>query len=134
MRNTVKVTIQDRGKDLDFEIKEMSASQQESWLIRAGLLLTGKGIQGINDLGNIENMLSLLGGVDYQKAKPLLDELLSCCSLVTTMAGNKKSSVTQLQPSTVDGVIEDVQTLFKLKIEAFKVNFSPLLQGSQSNS
>lgn len=127
MRKEVEVKVNDRGKELTFKIKEMSASQQESWVIRAGLLL-GKG--DLSDVLATETtqMLKVLSGIDYDKAKPLLDELLGCCYLV------HNKTVTQLNPSTVDGVIEDVSTLFKLKIEAFKVNFNFFLAVNPSGS
>ena len=43
MRKEKVITINDRGNELTFKIKEMPALQLESWLIRAGLLLVGSG-------------------------------------------------------------------------------------------
>lgn len=62
------------------------------------------------------DLLAALGRVDYEKARPLLDELLSCC----TLAG----SVSPLTPDTADGVLEDVRSLFTLRKEALALNFA----------
>ena len=61
--------------------------------------------------------LKALANVEYEKAQPLLDELLACCA--RTDAGVEQ----RCTPDTVDGYIEDVRTLFKLRVEAAKLNF-----------
>lgn len=138
MRREKTVIVTDRGRELQFTIREMPATRLESWIVRAGLLLAGAGVasgllekmpeEGL-DAGSVlqtasrvfgkgrgADLLAALGRVDYEKAKPLLDELLACC----TPAGG----VSPLTPATADGVIEDVRTLFTLRKEALALNFA----------
>lgn len=125
MRKETTVTIEDRGRPLTFKIREMPATQLERWIIRAMLLLAGsEGLEGLSG-ASVENAgkflsehgLRALAAVDYDKAEPLLDELLACCA--RTDAGVEQ----RCTPDTVDGYIEDVRTLFKLRVEAAKLNF-----------
>ena len=60
------------------------------------------------------DLLRALGAVDYEKARPLLNELLECCT--------PADAVTPLTPETADGIIEDVRTLFTLRKEALALN------------
>ena len=87
MRKETVVTIEDRGNPLTFTIREMPATQLERWIIRAMLLLAGsEGLEGLS--GGVENAgkylsehgLKALANVEYEKAQPLLDELLACCA------------------------------------------------------
>ena len=61
-RKTIEIQLEDRGKTLDFVIKEMPATQLERWIIRAILLIAGAGLGG------------LPGGADLQKAGAYLSE------------------------------------------------------------
>lgn len=130
MRKEKTITIDDRGNQLTFKIREMSATRLESWIIRAGLLLAGSGLlpegekvrdtsDALNAAGRVmaERGLTALGAIDYEKARPLLDELLGCCYHVG--AGFEH----QLTPEVADGIIEDVKTLFTLRQEAMGINF-----------
>lgn len=122
-RRTIGITIEDRGNPLHFTIEEMSATKLESWIIRAILAVSGAGIEvpSGTDLAKASEFLvsrgiSALATIDYEKAKPLLDELLGCCY-------RKLDKVKErCTPDSVDGYIEDVTTLFKLKMEAAKLN------------
>lgn len=123
-RKSITVTLEDRGNPLTFVITQMSASKLESWIIRAMLLLVGTGaeVPGGADLQQAAAYiktkgLAALGGLDYAKVQPLLDELLTCCQ--RRLDGGNLQEMTA---ATVDGVIEDVTTLFKLRMEALKVN------------
>ena len=124
MRKEIVITLQDGENSLNFRIKQMSASQLESWIIRA-LLALGKGGMQVPDGADIKaagaylarNGLSALGGLSYDEVKPLLDEMLGCCWHITGA-----NSATQLSPETVDGIIGDVKNLLKLRIEAAKLN------------
>jgi len=57
----------------------------------------------------------------------VLDDLLACCSYVPT-SGVK----TPCTPELVDGFIEDFRVLWKLRVEAFKLNFDFFLAAGQS--
>ena len=142
MRKEKTVVIEDRGKSLTFKIREMSALQLESWMARAGILLAGTGIldEANADVRNVGEIaegvgktlatsgLSALGRLDYDKVRPLLDELLGCCSRVD--AGVEQP----LTPDVLEGFIEDVRTLFTLRKEALALNFSFFGQGGPSAS
>ena len=142
MRKEKNIVIADRGKSLTFKIREMSALQMEGWIARAGILLAGTGILDetrvdVRNAGEIaagvaravgESGISALGRLDYDKARPLLDELLSCCSRVD--AGVEQP----LTPDVLEGFIEDVRTLFTLRKEALALNFGFFAQGGPSAS
>ena len=141
MRKEKTIVIDDRGKSLTFKIREMSALQMEGWIARAGILLAGTGILDetrvdVRNAGEIaagvaravgESGISALGRLDYDKARPLLDEL-SCCSRVD--AGVEQP----LTPDVLEGFIEDVRTLFTLRKEALALNFGFFAQGGPSAS
>lgn len=142
MRKEKTIVIDDRGRSLTFKIREMSALQMEGWIARAGILLAGTGILDetrvdVRNAGEIaagvaravgESGISALGRLDYDKARPLLDELLSCCSRVD--AGVEQP----LTPDVLEGFIEDVRTLFTLRKEALALNFGFFAQGGPSAS
>lgn len=123
-RKTIEIQLQDRDKTLDFIIKEMPATQLESWIIRAVLLIAGSGLTGVPGGADIqkagaylsEKGLGLLSSLDYEKAAPLLDELLACCH-------RKIDKHLELcTPQSIDGYVEDFTTLIKLRAEAIKLN------------
>ncbi len=122
-RKEITVDIQDRDQLLTFRIKEMPATRLESWIIRALLLVAGSGAQvpggaDIKAAGAFlaEKGLAALGNIDFEKASPLLDELLGCCSRVVEKVEERCT------PESVDAYILDVGTLFKLRMEAIKLN------------
>jgi hypothetical protein len=128
-RKQIEIQLEDRDKTLNFVIKEMPATQLESWITRAVLLLAGSGLSGMPGGMNIqkageylsEKGLGVLSTLSYEKAAPLLDELLACCY---RKVGDHLERCT---PGSVDGYIEDVATLFKLRAEAIKLNLGFLL-------
>jgi len=122
-RKEIILEIQDREQTLTFRIREMPASKLESWIIRAVLLVAGSGaeVPAGADLKAVglflqSKGLTALGNVDFEKSRPLLDELLSCCSRVIERVEERCT------PESVDAYIEDVKTLFTLRMEALKLN------------
>ena len=132
MRKTVTVDIQDRNETFKFEIVEMSATQQEKWLMQAFLLLgrAGNTSEGVSKAvsGDVTGMLGLLSGLNYAEAEPLLNQLLECCFRITN-GKDKRAVKIPVSADTIDGYIEDVRTIFKLKIESFKLNFGFFEEG-----
>lgn len=141
MRKETTVVLTDRDNQLTFKIREMPATRLESWIVRAGLLLvsTGilKGLSGSPDAGEVMNAagraiaeegLPALGRIDYEKAAPLLDELLACCFRVD--AGIEQ----RMTPDVADGIIEDVRTLFRLRKEALALNLGFFAPAGASGS
>ena len=134
-RKEITVYIQDRDQLLTFKIKEMPATKLESWIIRALLLVAGSG-SPVPDGSDIkkagaflaEKGLSALGAVDFEKARPLLDDLLGCCSVMLDKLEKR------LTPDIVDDHIQDVKTLFTLRKEAIKLNLGFLRPEEESPS
>lgn len=142
MRKEKRITVDDRGRELTFKVKEMSALQLERWIVKAGLLLAGSGILdstlASKDAGDVmskagqvisEEGLSALTKLDFDKAEPLLDDLLACCYHIV-----EGGVETRLTPGIVDGIIEDVRTLFTLRKEALALNFSFFTVAGQSDT
>lgn len=123
MRKEVRVYIEDAGEKHEFIIRQMPASQLEWWIIRAVQCLgpalelpEGKGLDSIGEV--LANRgLAALSGVDPEKAKPLLDEMLATASRVVD------GRELPCNIETVDGYFESVASLFKLRVETFKANF-----------
>lgn len=134
MRKSKEIVLEDRGNKLTFYIEEMPATQLESWIMRAFTVLAGAGAdvpflktyaQGAGKeqpQGNADEepatWLQALARVDYDKAKPLLDELFSCVWKVNGAARERMDDT-----ALVNATIEDVRTLFALRLEVLKLNF-----------
>lgn len=122
-RKKITLDIQDRDQLLRFTVQEMPATRLESWLLRAASLLdncsgqtpTGATVNTTISL-LLKNGLPALAALDFEKARPLLDELLSCCARVVE---NVEERCT---PESVDAYIHDAKTLFTLRMEAIKLN------------
>ena len=135
MRTEKTITMEDRGKQLTFKIKEMAATQLEAWTMRAVLVLAAAGSDIPADKGIegaiaylVKHGFAALGNVCYEKAKPLLDEMLGCCSIVL----DHMEEPVRLE--TVDNYVENMMTLLRLRAEAFKVNFDFFGRGGKSDS
>ena len=134
-RKEKTIIISDRDGDLHFLIKEMSAVQLESWIIRGVLVLANAGLDtpdksDLREAGEYlaQNWKKLLSSVDYEKAKPLLDEMLGCCYRVIDNARERCT------PESVEGYIMDVATLIKLRMEALTFNLGFIRPEGESNS
>ena len=143
MRKETVITLNDRGNELTFKIKEMSAMQLQKWMLKAGILLARSGVlskfeqEQINEgniTGTVLNVISTRGislfreiRIDIDELQALLDELLCCCYRVDGAVN------IQLSPDIIDGMIEDVTTLFKLEAEAIKINFGFFDKGGLSD-
>ena len=148
MRKEKKITVNDRGRELAFVVREMPATKLESFIVRAGLLLAASGLaDGLlggdgaeaPDVAHVmqaagrmlgqdkgAGLIRALGSLDYEKARPLLSDLLGCCTL--------EGSVAPLSEETADAVIEDVRTLFTLRKEALALNLGFFALAGQSGS
>ena len=114
------VKLDDAGHELTFIIEKMDAFKAERWLIRAALLL-GREALSAKDLKDYRGLVAALCQIEYEKAAPLLDELLACCSV---QIGKLKKKVGD------DGMIQSPLTLLTLRIQAAKVNFGFLESAS----
>lgn len=130
MRKELEITIE-KGRDAGktFKITEMGAVQMDKWATKA-LCLCGKGGVTLEDLGRMDfnAMLKLLGNLGYDLSEPLLEELLECSSY------KKDGAFVPMKGAMVDSVIEDWQTIFRLRMEALELNLGFLAEGEESKS
>lgn len=152
-RKEMTIEIMDRERALTFKLKEMPATRLESWILRAVLLLASARKRKLGQIKKdseqvknspeqvkqdfdqmkassaqmntgeayiSEQLIFALGELDYEKTRPLLDELLSCCSIVIDRVEKR------LAAEFVDDHIQDVNTLFRLKLEAARLNLGSL--------
>lgn len=139
MRREVTVTLDDRGNELTFKIREMSALQLERWIMRACLVLSRGGLKlpeamdmhaalALLRRGDYKTLLQVLSGIEIEDAQPLLDSMLSGCA---RMVGKAEMALT---PALIDDVIADVRTLFALRMEILKLNFGFFTEGGPLSS
>lgn len=114
MRKVVDWHCDDGGESLHFRIKQMSATQSERFTFKFLLLIGANG--GKFETGDLSALLGSLSAAPYEKIQDLLDDLLSCCSIV------KENVEVKLTEANVDTYIESRNTLLQLRAEAFKVN------------
>jgi hypothetical protein len=119
MRKTLEVSGVGRDSARVYLITEMSAFKAEKWAIKALWLIAANGsdlTSAMNDAPFAEFVRSglvALFKVDFKQAEPLLDEMLSCVSLVTN-AGTR--------PIILADDFEDPRTLIKLRKEIFALH------------
>ncbi len=107
-------------------IKPMNEFQAENWLMRAGFLLGEKiANKDMTNIKDVKGLVQAICAVGFEKAKPLLDELLDCCYLAN---GNLTKPIRQAGA----GVVKSPLLLMRLRIDAAKVNFGFLLSGDAS--
>ena len=130
------ITITDRNGPLHFKIREMPATKLEAWVMRAVLVLAEAGSDIPADAGVegaaaflAKHGLAALGRVNYEKAKPLLDEMLSACCF--RVIDKLEEAVT---PEGADAYIGDMKTLLTLRREALAINLGFFSSGSPSDS
>ncbi|MBO7712483.1 MAG: hypothetical protein J6S85_02870 [Methanobrevibacter sp.] len=130
MRKEVEIKIE-AGRDAGkvFKVEEMPAVQMDRWITRA-LCMLGRSGSGLSMIGGMtmEDLLSAFSKLDFKDSEPLLDELLSCCSF------KKDGTLVKMTGSMVDSVVEDWTTIFKLRIEALKLNLGFLEEGGDLTS
>ena len=118
MRKSQVVTLTDGGKQKNFKITQMSATKAEKTILKLILLLGGEdSIKNLDDLTDFKNIIKALADQPYDKVQEILDALLSCVSSI------KDGGIEfPLNATNVDDEIDDVKTLFMLRVEAFKLN------------
>lgn len=131
MRKEIEIKIED-GRDAGkvFKIEEMPAVQMDKWVTRALCMLgrSGSGLSAINGM-TLESLLQAFSKLDFKDSEPLLEELLGCCSY------KKDGDISvKMTGSFVNSVIEDWTTIFKLRIEALKLNLGFLEEGGELTS
>lgn len=143
MRKEKIVEIMDDGNLLTFKIKQMSAIKQERWINKVLILAAGANVLSsvfsgfnINKISNsfkdmnLNKFMEMFGKLDYEKVEPLYEELLECCSHIPDK--NNVNFATPLNSNNADSIISDFKTLYKLRFEALKLNFSFFKNGEKS--
>lgn len=123
-RKTKIITIDADGRDAgkSFLITEMPASQGEKWAARAFLALAKSGIEvpdNIQDMGlaGIATVgLQAFGGVPWDLAEPLMDEMFRCVARIPDMS---KPDVAR---PLVEDDTEEIGTRVKLRAEVFELH------------
>lgn len=143
MRKEKIIEIMDDGNLLTFKIKQMSAIKQERWINKVLILAAGANVLSsvfssfnINKISNsfkdmnLNKFMEMFGQLDYEKVEPLYNELLECCSHIPDK--NNVNFATPLNSNNADSIISDFKTLYKLRFEALKLNFSFFKSGAKS--
>lgn len=125
-RKTLTITIDAEGRDIGkvFVITEMPASQAEKWAARAFLAMARNGVDIPDDiassgLAGIAAMgLKAIGGMKYEDAEPLLDEMFNCIKCIPDAS----------KPNVIRNIIEDdieeLSTRLRLRKEVFMLHVS----------
>lgn len=131
-RKTTNIKIIDGGLEHKIVIRQMPAMQLHDFTLKVGMLLleteVAASMTNMEIVGQIgekfaKNGLGALRGLSFEKLKPLTNELLACCERVTD-----SGAIQQLTPDVIDGIFDDVASIFKLELEAVRLNFSFFLQ------
>jgi hypothetical protein len=129
-RKTRDVTIKDRGEDKTYVLTEMPCSKAEKWAIKVFLALARSGVEIPDDIaergmaGIATLGFTMLGGIDFDMAEPLLDEMFECVAFRSPAA---------VRPLT-ENDIEDVQTRLRLRAEVFELHTGFSVPGIRSGS
>ena len=132
MRETRTITIDREGRDKGktFFLTEMPASRLEKWSARVIVAaFSGEVPAAVLEASRVSNAGALvtalnhvLAGLDWKIVEPLYDELLDCVSFVPRP--DKPEAKIQLRPDNVDNFIEEVSTLYRLRLEVLELNFA----------
>lgn len=123
-RSTVNYQVADEGRDFGklFVITEMSASQAESWAMRALLALMKHGAEvppGFERLG-VAGMAELgfkaLSRVQWADLEPLMAELMACVTIIPDPGRP------QIVRPLIEQDIEEVTTRIKIKTAVWKLH------------
>ena len=129
MRKTEIIKLVDDGKELTFRITQMPATKAERWANKAMFLLIGAG-KDIKKNAKIEDVIKVVASIDYDKAEPLYNELIECCTFLPD--GNANGAGIGCTQDTIDAQIIDPRNLYKLRMASAKLNFSFFMSALQS--
>jgi hypothetical protein len=135
-RKIANHTVTEAGRDKGklFVITEMSAKQGEEWAMRAMLALMQSDVdvpEGFLELGMAalaQMGLKCLSSIKWELAKPLMDELMDCLTIIPD------PKVMQVSRPLIEDDIEEIITRATLKWEVLKlhVDFSQAADLSKS--
>jgi hypothetical protein len=130
----INVTSEGRDKGKQFIITEMPALRAERWAFRALLALAHSGVElpaGAADGGMAvlaSAGLQALNSLDFEEARPLLDEMWSCVQIVPDP--KNPNIVRPLVIREADGDdIEELPTIFQLRERIFRLHTDFFFKG-----
>jgi hypothetical protein len=130
----INVTSDGRDKGKQFIITEMPALRAERWAFRALLALAHSGVQlpeGAADGGMAvlaSAGLQALNSLDFEEARPLLDEMWSCVQIVPDP--KNPNIIRPLVIREADGDdIEELTTIFQLRERIFRLHTDFFFKG-----
>lgn len=123
-RKTLTITIEAEGRDKGkaFLLTEMPASRAEKWGARALLALMRGGVEIPDEIASLGLAglavvgVKALGGLDWELAEPLLDEMFACIQIVPD------ASRPQVVRGLVEDDIEEVKTRLFLRKEILNMH------------
>lgn len=140
-----RITLVDGGNELTFVVKQMTASQTVDFLGKLVLLIGRSDIKMSDfNVDNISEMdqgqqlqfainvifekgLRCLSGLSYENdLKPLMEDLLKCCS---RLVDGYSQACTW---NTLDAFISEAKTILLLEKESIRVNFNFFGEGQES--
>jgi hypothetical protein len=119
----------DSGKS--FFLTEMSALQAERWAYRLFLALARAGVDIPDDIasagmaGVAQLSFKMLGGMHWQDAEPLLEEMFACVRIVPDPTKSEFSR------PLIEDDIEEIQTRMKLRWEVFQLHAGFFIAATQ---
>lgn len=131
MRSERVVTLEERGREITFGIKRMSALHLESWLVRVAENMPLEKVQPTLSNPMALAMLVLQRGfialACSENATALLEDLLRCCAVIDPETGAE----TPCSSQNIHAHIRDVSTLFCLRKTALQTNLSFAFDGTR---
>lgn len=130
----VNVTSEGRDKGKQFIITEMPALRAERWAFRALLALAHSGVQlpeGAADGGMAvlaSAGLQALNSLDFEEARPLLDEMWSCVQIVPDPKNQSIVRPLVIREGEGDD-IEELTTIFQLRERIFRLHTDFFFKG-----
>lgn len=132
---TVVITQEGRDQGKQFLITEMPATRAEKWALRVFLAVGSSGANipdvdvKLGMVGMLYQSLQMLVQIPFEKAEPLLDEMMDCVKIEPTPGSGVVRPL-------MEGDIEEVSTLFQLRKDVLDVHigFFPSGGGLTSES
>lgn len=129
-RKTKTLTI-DKGRDegKTFLITEMPLLKADKWASKAlfALMRGGQGIEGIDPKNGMMEMakvaISAFKNLNNDEGMELINELLFDCVQIVPTGGEPRQVEWESE-------VEDISTMFNLRLESFKIHIDFLIAGS----
>jgi hypothetical protein len=125
----------DKEKGQHYLITEMPALKAERWAVRALLALAHAGVQmpdGAESAGMAAIAhagLQSLQNLDFEEARPLLDEMWTCVSVIPDPKKNPSIQRPLVMNEMEGDDIEEITTMWKIREAIFRLHTAFFLRG-----